>query len=70
VQNLIKTLSAQSPVVLPLARRAVLRASGLDFEKTLEEMEKFYLDGLMKTEDANEGVRAFIERRRPGWVGR
>src|SRR3989304_1940963 len=66
VQELINSLSAHSPAVLPLARRAVLQATGLDFERALDETEKFYLDSLMKTEDAHEGVRAFLERRRPG----
>jgi enoyl-CoA hydratase/carnithine racemase len=33
-------------------------------------MEKIYLDKLMQTEDAAEGIRAFIERRRPVWAGR
>jgi cyclohexa-1,5-dienecarbonyl-CoA hydratase len=70
VAALLKTLSAQSPAVLPLTRRAVMRGAGLDFGKTLDEMEKLYLDGLMKTEDAKEGVRAFIERRQPAWIGR
>lgn len=69
-EKLVATLSELSPVVLPLARRAVLRAAGLDFERALEEMEKLYLDTLMKTEDAAEGIRAFIERRKPTWVGR
>ncbi|MGH9861948.1 MAG: enoyl-CoA hydratase/isomerase family protein, partial [Candidatus Acidiferrales bacterium] len=70
VAELLRTLSEQSPAVLPLARRAVLRASGLDFERALEETEKLYLESLMKTDDAQEGVRAFLERRRPAWVGR
>lgn len=69
-EELLRTLAELSPAALPLARRAVLRGSGLDFERALEEMEKLYLDGLMKTEDAVEGIRAFIERRRPSWVGR
>ena len=64
------TLGELSPAVLPLARRAVWRAAGLDFERALDDMEKLYLDTLMKTEDAAEGIRAFIERRRPAWVGR
>ena len=68
--SLVRSLAAHSPSVLPIARRAVIQSSGLDFERALEEMEKLYLDALMSTEDAKEGVRAFIERRRPAWVGR
>lgn len=69
-QKLIATLTELSPAVLPLTRRAVLQAAGLDFERALDDMERIYLDTLMKTEDAAEGIRAFIERRRPAWVGR
>ncbi|MFQ5696455.1 MAG: enoyl-CoA hydratase/isomerase family protein, partial [Terriglobia bacterium] len=68
--KLIQSMAALSPAVLPLTRRAVLRASGLDFERALDEMEKFDLDTLMKTADAVEGIRAFLERRQPTWVGR
>ena len=70
VAKLLATLAELSPAALPLARRAVLRAPGLDFERALDEMEKLYLDTLMKTADAAEGIRAFIERRKPVWTGR
>ncbi len=70
VREWLNLLAQHSPAVQPLARRAVLRSSGLDFERALEEVEKIYLDSLMKTEDASEGIRAFIERRRPVWAGR
>jgi cyclohexa-1,5-dienecarbonyl-CoA hydratase len=70
LQRWLAALSGMSPAVLSLSRRAVLRASGVDFERALEEMEKIYLDTLIKTEDAQEGIRAFIERRRPAWAGR
>jgi cyclohexa-1,5-dienecarbonyl-CoA hydratase len=70
VTRWIQTFSGMSPAALPLARRGVLRASGLDFESRLEEMERLYLDTLIKTEDAREGIRAFIERRKPVWAGR
>jgi len=70
VAKLIGELQALSPAVLSLTRRAVLRASGLDFERALAEMEELYLGTLMKTNDVVEGVRAFIEKRQPVWAGR
>ncbi len=70
VAKLIGELQALSPVALSLTRRAILRASGLDFERALAEMEELYLGTLMKTNDAVEGIRAFIEKRQPVWAGR
>jgi enoyl-CoA hydratase/carnithine racemase len=31
------------------------------------DVESLYLDKLMKTRDANEGLAAFIEKRKPQW---
>jgi cyclohexa-1,5-dienecarbonyl-CoA hydratase len=70
VQKLVLQLQAYSPAVLPLTKKVVLRAAGLDFDKALAEMEGIYLDQLMQTADAAEGIRAFIEKRQPVWVGR
>ena len=36
----------------------------------LAEVERLYLERLMKTRDANEGLAAFIERRTPAWEHR
>jgi len=44
-----------------------LGAAGGDLESALEQLENFYLNELMKTEDAQEGVRAFMEKRKPVW---
>jgi cyclohexa-1,5-dienecarbonyl-CoA hydratase len=38
-----------------------------DFESALTEVENLYLNELMKTEDAIEGVRSFMEKRKPEW---
>jgi enoyl-CoA hydratase/carnithine racemase len=42
----------------------------MHFDKGLARAEQIYLDELMKTEDAQEGIRAFVEKRKPVWVGR
>jgi cyclohexa-1,5-dienecarbonyl-CoA hydratase len=38
-----------------------------DFESALTEVENLYLNELMKTEDASEGVQSFMEKRKPEW---
>lgn len=45
------------------ARLAFLEA----FERDIERLERVYLDELMATRDANEGIAAFIEKRKPEW---
>jgi len=47
-----------------------LGAGGGDLNSALEKLENFYLNELMKTEDAQEGVRAFMEKRKPVWRNR
>ncbi len=62
-------LLAKSPVVLALARKAARLSSRIHFEPALREAERIYLDELIKTEDAGEGIRAFLEKRNPEWKG-
>lgn len=35
--------------------------------RRLDDIEKLYLEGLMRTRDANEGIQAFLEKRPPKW---
>ncbi|MBI4278726.1 MAG: enoyl-CoA hydratase/isomerase family protein [Armatimonadetes bacterium] len=60
-------LGKLSAPVLRLAKRAVYGAWVEGFDRTLVEAERLYLDDLMATEDAGEGVQAFLERRAPRW---
>jgi enoyl-CoA hydratase/carnithine racemase len=36
----------------------------------LPQLEQLYLDTLMRTSDAREGIAAFLEKRRPRWTDR
>src|SRR6266540_3690339 len=40
-----------------------------DFDERLAAVERLYLEELMKTSDANEGLNAFVEKRKPAWSG-
>ncbi len=70
VDALLAELRQRSPAVLGMTRRALWRRMGLDFDRSLREVEETYLHQLMKTEDAQEGIRAFLEKRVPTWRGR
>lgn len=51
---------------LVAARAPMLR----NVRERLAEVERLYLDGLMKTRDANEGLVAFLAKRKPEWEHR
>lgn len=59
-----------SAVGLNMARTALDLAGQLSFETSLTNVENLYLHELMKTDDAEEGVRAFMEKRKPEWKNR
>ncbi len=69
-QELIAKLTALSPIVLTLTRRSVLDGLADDRDKALKIIEKIYLDELMTTHDAEEGLKAFLEKRKPVWENR
>jgi enoyl-CoA hydratase len=57
------------PLAVMAAKEAVNRAFELSLEAGLEfERRNFFL--LFASEDQREGMRAFIEKRSPGWKGR
>jgi len=38
-----------------------------NFDDGLGKIEKMYMDSLMATEDAKEGLQSFMEKRAPNW---
>lgn len=54
--------------------RMALRASRWRFNEALRSglaaMERLYVDELMATRDANEGIASFLEKRQPAWTNR
>jgi cyclohexa-1,5-dienecarbonyl-CoA hydratase len=56
--------------VLRLTKRAVTESLGAPFDGALSALEDLYRYELMATEDAAEGLRAFLEKRPPIWKDR
>jgi enoyl-CoA hydratase/carnithine racemase len=67
VEKWTQFLKSFSTPVLRLARRVTSQAVDLPFDEGLRHVESVYLNQLMSTEDAKEGVRALRERRQPVW---
>ena len=70
VDRFASLFTEKSGAALRVAKRALRLSEETAFGETLEEMERLYLEDLMKTEDAAEGIRAFMEKREPRWKDR
>jgi len=60
-------LAPKSAAALGYAVRAAREGMLPEVKRRIAAVEKLYLEGLMKTRDANEGLAAFIAKRQPVW---
>ena len=56
-----------SAEVLRKTKKAITKGLMDDFEPSLKAIEDIYLNELMPTADAQEGLNAFMEKRKPAW---
>ena len=67
VSRFVEKFKKLSGTVLKLTKEATLAGLNDDAERGLKVIEKIYLDRLMKTHDAIEGLKAFLDKRKPTW---
>lgn len=63
-------LAPRSAAALACAMSAARAARVRELRERLAEVERVYLQQLMKTHDANEGLAAFLAKRAPAWQHR
>jgi enoyl-CoA hydratase len=66
VQRYAETLCEKPPEALAGIRQAIIHGGGLSFDEGLR-VERTVAIGLAGTENFAEGVRAFLEKRKPQW---
>ncbi len=70
VERTLQELLKLSPAALAVTKKAIYAWDAMHFDKGLARAEKIYAEELMKTTDAQEGIRAFMEKRPPKWTGK
>ena len=68
--EVVAKLKELSGTALEFTKRALDKGRGRSLDAALKELEDIYLLELMKSADANEGIQAFVEKRRPVWRNR
>ena len=70
VEECVERLRELSPAALAITKKAIYAWDSMHFDKGLARAEKTYFEELMKTADAQEGIRAFMEKRPAKWTGK
>jgi cyclohexa-1,5-dienecarbonyl-CoA hydratase len=70
VERTLGDLRQLSPAALAHAKKAIYAWDAIHFDKGLARAEKIYLEELLSTADAREGIIAFLDKRPPEWTGK
>lgn len=70
IETNLRDLLKLSPRSLAITKKAFYAWDAMHFDKGLARAENICFEELMHTEDAVEGVRAFLEKREPQWKGK
>lgn len=65
-RKLARVFAAKSPAVMRLGRAAFMRANDLDYRRGIANAVEDFCS-VVATDDAQEGLSAFVEKRAPNW---
>ena len=68
--RIISRLTDKSAAVLRMTKRALRAGMAAGFDEALPAIETIYTKALMSLEDPEEGLKAFMEKRKPVWKHR
>jgi cyclohexa-1,5-dienecarbonyl-CoA hydratase len=66
-ESFVKPYLSLSAEVIRIAKKTIKAGLMDELEPSLKAIEDIYLNELMKTADAREGLQAFLDKRRPEW---
>jgi cyclohexa-1,5-dienecarbonyl-CoA hydratase len=70
VNEIVERITAHSGPVLAMAKKAILGGMGLSLRDGLKQSMNIFLNELYRLDDAQEGLRAIVEKRKPQWKNR
>jgi enoyl-CoA hydratase/carnithine racemase len=62
-----RMFAAKSPTIMALGRQSFMRANDLDYRRNIENQIETMCN-VFSTPDGREGLRAFVEKRKPNWA--
>ncbi|MEW5798222.1 MAG: enoyl-CoA hydratase-related protein [Bacteroidota bacterium] len=68
-KSLAKKIAEKAPVAVQAAKEMINKAANLPLDESLD-VERHKFNSLFATEDQKEGMKAFIEKRKPVWKGK